>query len=87
MTKESISLTIVAWCLVLVLFGIDKSESILMKIPKTGHKCVSEEIRNNVIVMADYVTYPDEHTYEMRPVSVVVSIAVDLSSATFCQRM
>ncbi|GFY90716.1 emp24/gp25L/p24 family/GOLD family protein [Actinidia rufa] len=37
-------------------------ESIWLNLPATGTKCVSEEIHNNVVVLADYVVISEDHT-------------------------
>ncbi|CAK8578694.1 unnamed protein product [Lathyrus sativus] len=36
--------------------------AIWLTLPSSGTKCVSEEIQNNVVVLADYVVVPDDHT-------------------------
>jgi hypothetical protein len=36
--------------------------AIWLTLPASGTKCVSEEIQNNVVVLADYVVVPDDHT-------------------------
>lgn len=38
-------------------------EAIWLTIPSSGTKCVSEEIQNNVIVMADYYIVDDDHDH------------------------
>ncbi|KAJ4842130.1 hypothetical protein Tsubulata_048394 [Turnera subulata] len=43
-----------------MLFGV--SEGIWLNLPPTGTKCVSEEIHNNVVVLADYVVVSDDHS-------------------------
>ncbi|KAL1209687.1 Transmembrane emp24 domain-containing protein p24delta4 [Cardamine amara subsp. amara] len=37
-------------------------EAVWLNIPHTGSKCVSEEIQTNVVVLADYIVIPDEHS-------------------------
>ncbi|KAL2343155.1 hypothetical protein Fmac_004440 [Flemingia macrophylla] len=37
--------------------------AIWLTLPVSGTKCVSEEIQNNVVVLADYVVVPDEHSH------------------------
>ncbi|KAF8404111.1 hypothetical protein HHK36_008991 [Tetracentron sinense] len=39
----------------------------------SGTKCVSEEIQNNVVVLADYVVIPDDHTPVMPTLSAKVT--------------
>ncbi|KAH7575714.1 hypothetical protein ACOSQ2_004684 [Xanthoceras sorbifolium] len=38
-------------------------DAIWLNLPATGTKCVSEEIQNNVVVLADYVVVSDDHTH------------------------
>ncbi|XP_050376046.1 transmembrane emp24 domain-containing protein p24delta3-like [Argentina anserina] len=37
-------------------------QSIWLTLPPSGTKCVSEEIQNNVVVLADYVVISDDHS-------------------------
>ncbi|XP_027345969.1 transmembrane emp24 domain-containing protein p24delta3-like [Abrus precatorius] len=37
--------------------------AIWLTLPASGTKCVSEEIQNNVVVLADYVVVPDDHSH------------------------
>ncbi|KAF7803637.1 transmembrane emp24 domain-containing protein p24delta3-like [Senna tora] len=46
----------------LLLCFFSKAHAIWLTLPPTGTKCVSEEIQNNVVVLADYVLVPDDHT-------------------------
>lgn len=39
------------------------SDAIWLNLPATGTKCVSEEIQNNVVVLADYVVVSDDHSH------------------------
>lgn len=55
------------WCLLLVISLISNrllvSEAIWLSLPSSGTKCVSEEIQNNVVVVADYVVIDEQgHT-------------------------
>ena len=36
--------------------------AIWLTLPATGTKCVSEEIQHNVVVLADYVVIPSDHS-------------------------
>lgn len=36
--------------------------AIWLTVPSTGTKCVSEEIQHNVVVLADYVVIPSDHS-------------------------
>ncbi|KAL7002001.1 hypothetical protein U1Q18_003149 [Sarracenia purpurea var. burkii] len=49
------------------------SEAIWLNLPASGTKCVSEEIHNNVVVLADYVVVPEDHTYPSPTISVKVT--------------
>ncbi|XAR62790.1 hypothetical protein NMG60_11017669 [Bertholletia excelsa] len=46
------------------------AQAILMNLPSSGTKCVSEEIQNNVVVLADYVVINDA-SYEPHAVSTI----------------
>ncbi|KAL2893192.1 Transmembrane emp24 domain-containing protein p24delta3 [Bienertia sinuspersici] len=48
------------------------SEGIWLNLPNTGTKCVSEEIQNNVVVVADYVVI-DEHGHATPTVSAKIA--------------
>ncbi|GAV61167.1 EMP24_GP25L domain-containing protein [Cephalotus follicularis] len=48
------------------------SEAIWLSVPSTGTKCVSEEIQNNVVVLADYVVVY-EHPSHLPTISVKVT--------------
>ncbi|CAG7888968.1 unnamed protein product [Brassica rapa] len=41
---------------------IPVGEGVWLNIPKTGAKCVSEEIQSKVVVLADYLVISDEHS-------------------------
>lgn len=51
---------------------IPMSQAIWLSLPATGTKCVSEEIQNNVVVLADYVVIPDDHSRPSPTISVKV---------------
>ncbi|KAK9286115.1 hypothetical protein L1049_014496 [Liquidambar formosana] len=43
---------------------IQKGDAIWLSLPaKSGTKCVSEEIQNNVVVLSDYVVVSEDHSY------------------------
>ncbi|CAM8899151.1 unnamed protein product [Rhodiola kirilowii] len=69
MTKVLI-FVIVVFQLLLVL---RTSNAIWFNLPATGTKCVSEEIQNNVVVLADYVVIADGHRQLLPAVSVKVT--------------
>ncbi|CAI0439326.1 unnamed protein product [Linum tenue] len=39
------------------------TEAIWLNLPPSGTKCVSEELHNNVVVLADYVVVSDDHSH------------------------
>lgn len=49
------------------------SEAVWLNLPASGTKCVSEEIHNNVVVLADYVVVSDNHSH-IPTISVKVTI-------------
>ncbi|XP_028788139.1 transmembrane emp24 domain-containing protein p24delta4-like [Neltuma alba] len=49
--------------LLLLCFFSSFCHAIWLTLPPTGTKCVSEEIQNNVVVLADYVVVPDDHSH------------------------
>ncbi|KAL4348055.1 hypothetical protein GQ457_17G001930 [Hibiscus cannabinus] len=51
---------------VVLLWGLSNApagDAIWLNVPKTGTKCVSEEIQSNVVVLADYVVVPVDHDH------------------------
>lgn len=52
---------------------IPMSQAIWLSIPSSGTKCVSEEIQNNVVVLADYLVIPDDHTHSSPTISIKVT--------------
>ncbi|KAL8027415.1 hypothetical protein ABFS82_14G090800 [Erythranthe guttata] len=61
--------------LVLVLLCVSRrSEAIWLNLPATGTKCISEEIHNNVVVLADYVVISDDHqAHSTSPITTKVT--------------
>ncbi|XP_048439290.1 transmembrane emp24 domain-containing protein p24delta3-like [Pyrus x bretschneideri] len=53
----------VAAAIVLALCLVRTGQAIWLTLPSSGTKCVSEEIQNNVVVLADYVVIPDDHSH------------------------
>ncbi|KAL6206749.1 hypothetical protein ACLB2K_023996 [Fragaria x ananassa] len=49
--------------ILLFLVLLRPGQSIWLTLPSTGTKCVSEEIQNNVVVLADYVVISDDHSH------------------------
>ncbi|KAK4352716.1 hypothetical protein RND71_028234 [Anisodus tanguticus] len=62
---------------VLLLTVTATAEAIWMEVPTSGTKCVSEDIHNNVVVLADYNVIGDE---EHAQANVVPTISVKVTS-------
>ncbi|KAJ8551205.1 hypothetical protein K7X08_000575 [Anisodus acutangulus] len=62
---------------VLLLTVTATAEAIWMEVPTSGTKCVSEDIHNNVVVLADYTVVGDE---EHSQANVVPTISVKVTS-------
>ncbi|KAL6297489.1 hypothetical protein ACE6H2_005631 [Prunus campanulata] len=58
-STSSVGIIIFFFILCLVRTG----QAIWMTLPSSGTKCVSEEIQNNVVVLADYVVISDDHSH------------------------
>ncbi|TQD87978.1 hypothetical protein C1H46_026476 [Malus baccata] len=63
MTRRSWGGSAVAAAILLVLCLARTGQAIWVTLPSSGTKCVSEEIQNNVVVLADYVVIPDDHSH------------------------
>ncbi|KAG6417382.1 hypothetical protein SASPL_119536 [Salvia splendens] len=63
------------WWVVLLLFvcASRRSGAIWLNLPATGTKCVSDEIHNNVVVLADYVVISDDHVHPTPTISAKVT--------------
>lgn len=48
-------------------------QAIWLNLPPTGTKCVSEEVHINVVVLADYVVIPDDHSHQTPTISAKVT--------------
>lgn len=55
--------------LMLIVVWVNKGESVWLNIPKSGNKCVTEEIHNNVVVVGDYVVISDDHLHPTPTIS------------------
>ena len=66
-------------CVVVLLISLMMilSEGVWLDLPTTGTKCVSEEIQNNVVVVADYVVI-DEQGHASPTVSAKVFFHISL---------
>ncbi|XP_048437591.1 transmembrane emp24 domain-containing protein p24delta3-like [Pyrus x bretschneideri] len=61
-TRRSWSGSAVAAAILLILCVVRTGQAIWVTLPASGTKCVSDEIQNNVVVLADYVVIPDDHS-------------------------
>lgn len=59
--------------LLLLLCVLRRGEAIWLSLPASGTKCVSEEIQNNVVVLADYVVISDDHVHPTPTISAKVT--------------
>ncbi|KAK1418293.1 hypothetical protein QVD17_27436 [Tagetes erecta] len=59
--------------LMLLVVWLHKGESVWLNIPKSGNKCVTEEIHNNVVVVGDYVVISDDHLHPTPTISSKVT--------------
>ncbi|KAJ0533226.1 putative GOLD domain-containing protein [Helianthus annuus] len=59
--------------LLLTLVFVQIGESVWLNLPKSGNKCVSEEIHNNVVVVGDYVVISDDHLHPTPTISSKVT--------------
>ncbi|KAK8629796.1 hypothetical protein V6N13_078624 [Hibiscus sabdariffa] len=73
--KRDSNTMILPWLAVILLWALSRApvgEAIWLNLPKTGTKCVSEEIHSNVVVLADYVVVAVEDS-QTAPISVKVT--------------
>ncbi|KAL1544459.1 transmembrane emp24 domain-containing protein p24delta3-like [Salvia divinorum] len=65
----------VVWTALLLFFLCipRRSAAIWLNLPATGTKCVSDEIHNNVVVLADYVVISDDHVHPTPTISAKVT--------------
>jgi hypothetical protein len=66
---------VVVSLLVLCFIGSDvvqEGEGIWLNVPPSKNKCVSEEIQNNVVVLADYIVVYDDPAHITPTISVKV---------------
>lgn len=59
--------------LLLMLVLVQKGESVWLNLPRSGNKCVTEEIHNNVVVVGDYVVISDDHLHPTPTISAKVT--------------
>ncbi|XP_011027699.1 PREDICTED: transmembrane emp24 domain-containing protein p24delta4-like [Populus euphratica] len=70
------ALSLILLCLAISnnIVPVPVAEAIWLSIPNSGTKCVSEEIQNDVVVLADYYVLNEEHPD--RPVTVTVRVRI-----------
>ncbi|KAK3006846.1 hypothetical protein RJ639_016579 [Escallonia herrerae] len=73
MGKDTDVRTRVVLPLLMLLCLLQKGHAIWLSLPASGTKCVSEEIHNNVVVLADYVVISEDHTHATPTVSTKVT--------------
>lgn len=65
-----------------------RSEAIWLNLPARGTKCVSEELQNNVVVLADYVVITDDHVHPTPTISCKVEVhCLQFLASTFVLRL
>ncbi|KAL6964371.1 hypothetical protein U1Q18_035426 [Sarracenia purpurea var. burkii] len=69
--SRGVLLALVLLCLTSGL--LPAGDAIWLNLPATGTKCVSEEIQNNVVVLADYVVVSEDYTHPSPSISVKVT--------------
>ncbi|KAK6131884.1 hypothetical protein DH2020_034372 [Rehmannia glutinosa] len=62
-----------AMLLLALMCVLQRSEAVWLSLPASGTKCVSEEIQNNVVVLADYVVISDDHVNPTPTISAKVT--------------
>ncbi|XP_051132463.1 transmembrane emp24 domain-containing protein p24delta4-like [Andrographis paniculata] len=62
--------TIIIWLLLII---SQNSEAIWLALPGSGSKCVSEEIHNSVVVLADYIVITNDHVHPTPTVTAKVT--------------
>jgi hypothetical protein len=51
---------------------VQKGQAIWLTVPPSKNKCVSEEIQNNVVVLADYIVVSDDPSHAIPTISAKV---------------
>ncbi|XP_011087766.1 transmembrane emp24 domain-containing protein p24delta3-like [Sesamum indicum] len=59
--------------LLVLLCVLQGCQAVWLSLPASGTKCVSEEIQNNVVVLADYVVISDDHAHPIPTISAKVT--------------
>ncbi|XP_076909999.1 transmembrane emp24 domain-containing protein p24delta3-like [Bidens hawaiensis] len=59
--------------IILLLIMAETGECVWLNLPRSGSKCVSEEIHNNVVVVGDYVVISDDHLHPTPTISSKVT--------------
>lgn len=53
---------------------LQPGDAIWLTMPTSGNKCISEEIQNNVVVLADYIVISDDRVHRNPIIAVKVSV-------------
>ncbi|CAA2982353.1 transmembrane emp24 domain-containing p24delta3-like [Olea europaea subsp. europaea] len=59
---------------------LQQGDAIWLTMPASGNKCVSEEIQNNVVVLADYIVISDDRVHRNPTIAVKVQRVFGLQS-------
>ncbi|KAJ0700401.1 putative transmembrane emp24 domain-containing protein [Helianthus annuus] len=59
--------------LLMLILLVQNGDCIWLNLPKSGRKCVTEEIHNNVVVLADYVVISDVHIHPTPSITTKVT--------------
>ncbi|KAG8364079.1 hypothetical protein BUALT_Bualt19G0089000 [Buddleja alternifolia] len=64
---------VLAVLMLILLCALQRSDGIWFGLPASGTKCISEEIHNNVVVLADYAVISDDHVHPTPTISTKVT--------------
>ncbi|PWA94483.1 emp24/gp25L/p24 family/GOLD family protein [Artemisia annua] len=59
--------------MIIIMMVVERSEGVWLNLPRSGNKCVTEEIHNNVVVVGDYVVISDDHLHPTPSISAKVT--------------
>ncbi|KAL8162396.1 hypothetical protein V2J09_013885 [Rumex salicifolius] len=69
-------LAVVCLCVLMANLMLPLAEGVWLSLPSSGTKCVSEEIQNNVVVLADYVVVKEHE----RPADPNITVSAKVTS-------
>ncbi|KAG8368767.1 hypothetical protein BUALT_Bualt15G0080800 [Buddleja alternifolia] len=73
MMAEGANVRAAVLLLILLCVLLQRSGAIWLSLPASGTKCVSEEIQNKIVVLADYVVITDDHVHPTPTISAKVT--------------